>query len=298
MLKLMSSILRRLSSDSADSRKPLSARRQLPVTISLLDPKTRAVVRGTASTMRGQLRDINKKGLSFVMPSINCGDPFFICSGHLLLVTLRFQNRDVGIQAYPVRYDIDEGRGEYKYLIGARIVQINRSDRKYIEQYIKSGESRAGVAHSIARHLYSSLVNHVHVRRDGMQVPLNVSISETKLNGGQSATTTPGYLNDISKTGLSLVIPSIRFGDRYPVGDNYTLRIAIQLPHKLINIAATPIRYNRLGESPGEHRYLIGARITRMDALDRKHLTRHLKQVKKRKTVVSQTTFAHDVEPL
>jgi hypothetical protein len=298
MLKLMSSLLRRLGSDSADRRRPASARRQLPVTISLLDPKTRALVRGPASTMQGQLRDINKKGLSFVMPSINCSDPFFICSGHLLLVTLKFQNRDVGIQAYPVRYDIDEGRGEYKYLIGARIVQINRSDRKYIEQYIKSGEAGASVVHSIARYLYSSLVNRIHVRRSGMQIPLNVSITETKLHGRPTATTTPGYLNDISKTGLSLVIPSIRFGDRYPVGDNYSLRIAIQLPHKLINIAAIPIRYNRLGESPNEHRYLIGARITRMDGLDRKHLTRHIKQMKKQKTVVAQTKFAHDVEPL
>jgi hypothetical protein len=298
MLKLMSSLLRRLSSDSTEQRRNRSARRQLPVTISLLDPKTKALVRGPAPAMQGQLRDINKKGLSFVMPSINCNDPFFICSGHLLLVTLKFQNRDVGIQAYPVRYDIDEGRGEYKYLIGARIVQIARSDRKYIEQYIKSGASGASVAHSIARYLYTSLVNRIHIRRDGMQLPLNVSISETKLNGEQPSTTTPGYLNDISKTGLSLVIPSIRFGDRYPVGDNYTLRIKIQLPHKLITIAATPIRYNRLGEIANEHRYLIGARITRMDALDRKHLTRHIKQLKKRKLGVSQTKFAHDVEPL
>jgi hypothetical protein len=274
-------------------------RRGLPVTISLLDPKTKAVIKQPLPAISGYLRDINKKGLSFVMPSINCEDPFFICSSHILLVTLKFQNRDINIHAFPARYNIDESQGEYKYLIGARILQINKSDRRYIDQYIKSGNPTQNFARSIVHHLYASLFNRIRIRRDGMQLPLNVSIFETNVRRAQSSSMTmPGYLNDISKTGLSVIIPAVRFGDRYPVGDNYTLRIKIQLPNKLISIAATPIRYNKLDGTEDENRYMIGARIAEIDASDRKHLVRYIKQVKKRKIMVSQTTLAHEVEPL
>ena len=230
------------------------------------------------------------------MPAINCGDPFFICSSHILLVTLKFQNRDINIEVYPARYNIDESQEEYKYLIGARILQIKRSDRKYIDQYLSSGSSGGNVLRSIVHHLHASLMSRIRIRRNGMQLPLNVSISETNVRGEKHSITTPGYLNDISKTGLSVIIPAVRFGGRYPVGDNYKLRVKIQLPNKLISIGAIPIRYNKLEETVDGSRYLIGARISEVDALDRKHLVRYIKQVKKRKAVVSH--FVHDVEPL
>jgi hypothetical protein len=268
------------------------------VTISLLDPKTKAVTNQSFPPIPGYLRDINKKGLSLVMPAINCRDPFFICTNHILLVTLKFQNRDINIEVYPVRYNIDESQGEYKYLIGARILQIKRSDRKYIDQYLRSGSSKGNVLRSIVHHLHASLVRRIRIRRSGMQLPLSVSISETNVRGEKHSINTPGYLNDISKTGVSVIIPAVRFGGRYPVGDSYRLRIKIQLPNKLISIGAIPIRYNKLEETKDGSRYLIGAKISEADTLDRKHLVRYIKQVKKRKGMLSRTTLAHDVEPL
>jgi hypothetical protein len=298
MSKILSSILGLLSSNSTDHTRAQKMRRGLPVAITLLDPKTRAEVKQPRTAITGYLRDINRKGLSLVMPSINCEDPFLICSSHILLVTLKFQNRDINIEAYPARYNIDESQGEYKYLIGARILRINRSDRKYIDQYLKSRSSGGNVARSIIHHLRASLASRMRVRRSGMQLPLTLSISETDVRGERSALTTSGYLNDISKTGLSIIIPAVRFGDRYPVGEDYRLSIKIQLPGKLIQIGATPVSYNKLEVAGEENRYLIGARIAEMGASDRRHLVRYIKQVKRRKTVVSHTTFAHDVEPL
>jgi hypothetical protein len=294
MLKIMS-LFRQLNPSSANHNK---TRRWLPVTISLLDPKTKVVINQSSPPISGYLRDINNKGLSLFMPAINCMDPFFICSRHVLLVTLKFQNRDINIEVYPVRYNIDESQEEYKYLIGARILQIKRSDRKYIDQYLRSSSSKGNVIRSIVHYLHASLVSRIRIRRSGMQLPLNVSISETNVRGEKHSITTPGYLNDISKTGVSVIIPAIRFGGRYPVGDNYRLRIKIQLPNKLISIGAIPIRYNKLEETKDGSRYLIGARISEADPLDRKHLVRYIKQLKKRKGMVSQTTLAHDVEPL
>lgn len=298
MLKIMDAILGQFNPNSANHNRTRKVRRGLPVTISLLDPKTRAIADNSLPPVSGYLKDISKKGMSLVMPSINCSDPFFICSGHVLLVTLKFQNRDINVEAFPARYDIDESNDEYKYLIGARILRIKRSDRKYIDQYLRRGNSRGSIARSIVNHLRASLMSRIRIRRCGMQLPLNVSISEAKVRGEESRLVTPGYLNDISKTGLSVIIPSVRFGDRYPVGDNYTLRVKIQLPNKLITIGAIPIRYNRLDKMGDQSRYLIGARIVDIDASDRRHLVRYIKQVKKRNSRVSQTTFAHDVEPL
>jgi hypothetical protein len=295
--KLMSSILRYFSHGSANHTAAGTIHGRLPVTVSLLDAKTRAVMKQPAPAIQGYLRDINRKGLSFVMSSVNCSDPFFICSSHLLLVTLRFQNRDVGIEVFPVRYNIDESQGEYKYLIGARILRIARSDRRYIQQYLKSRSGfLTGVLSSIAHGVYGSIARHFRKRRDGMQLPLHVSIFETKALGAKPPLTTPGHLNDISKTGLSVMIPSVRFGDRYPVGDGYTLRITIRLPNRLMKIGATPIRYNKLGASAEEQRYLIGAQITEIEATDRKELLRYIKQIKKRRGAISQTEFSQEAE--
>jgi hypothetical protein len=299
MLGIVSSLLRQISPNSTNHNRTQKTGRGLPVVISLLDPKTRAIVKHPYPSITGYLRDINRKGLSLVMPSINCGDPFYVCSSHILLVTLKFQNRDINIEAFPVRYNIDERQGEYKYLIGARILQINRSDRKYIDQYLRSSRRSENIARAIINHLHAAIFSRIRIRRSGMHLPLNLSISEIKVRVGQpSSTTTHGYLNDISKTGLSVIIPALRFGGRYPVGDNYRLRIQIQLPSKLISIEATPIRYNKLEETEDGNRYLIGARITEMNASDRKDLIRYIKRVKKRKITASQTTFAHDGEPL
>ena len=272
---------------------------RLPLTVSLLDSKTKARVAPSSPALRGYLRDISKTGLSIVMPSVHFGDPYLMCSGYTLLITIEFPNRAVNIQAAPARFDrLDESQDSYSYLIGARILQMSKSDRRYLVNYIKSGGVMPEVMNSIIRRLYDSLVNRIHVRQNGMSLPLTVALldSETKVVGAQHVPAISGHLNDISKTGLSIIMPPVHTGNRYPIGSRYTLRVIIEHPHGAINIKATPVRYDWLHENQSERKHLIGARIVHMSRSDRRTLTQYIQQVKKREEVGSKTSFAHDAK--
>ena len=233
------------------------------------------------------------------MPSVHFGDPYLMCSGYTLLIRIEFPNRTVNIQAAPARFDrLSESQDEYSYLIGARILQMSKSDRRYLVNYVKRGGVIPEVMNSIVRRLYDSLVNRIHVRQSGMGLPLTVSLldSETGTPGAQHVPAMPGYLRDISKTGLSIVVPPVHSGNRYPIGSRYTLRIIIEHPNGAINIKATPVRYDWLDESQSERRHLIGARISQLTRSDRRTLVQYIQQVKKREEVGSKTSFAHDAK--
>jgi hypothetical protein len=272
---------------------------RLPLTVSLLDSKTKVPIAPSSPALRGYLRDISKTGLSIVMPSVHFGDPYLMCSGYTLLIRIEFPNRTVNIQAAPARFDrLAKNEDEYSYLIGARIMQMSKSDRRYLVNYIKRGGVMPEVMNSLIRRLYDSLINRIHVRQSGMRLPLTVSLldSETSSFGGQRVPPLSGYLRDISKTGLSIIVPPVHAGSRYPIGSSYTLRISIEHPQGAINIKATPVRYDWFDESHSERRHLIGARILQMTRSDRKTLAQYIQQVRKREQVGSKTSFAHDAK--
>lgn len=298
MLKAMNSIIRLLFSRSTNNIHVRRSSKHLPLTVSLLDPRTKAVIKQSSSTMRGYLGDINKTGLSLVISSVHFGDPFLMCNGYILLVKLEFPNRVVNIHAAPVRYNIDESQDEYRYLIGARILQITKSDRRYIDQYLTSRGVMSEVINTIIRRLYDSFVNRTRTRRSSIRLPLNVTLvdSGVKRSTVQPPLSMSGYLHDISKNGLSLVVPSYHFSSRYPVGSGYILQISVQLPNSRVSIQATPVRYNKLDNNQDEHNFLIGARIMQISASDRKHLVGYMQQAKKSKVLASETSFVHDTK--
>lgn len=297
--EVKNSIVRRLYGLLANNTHFRRKAMRLPLTVSLLDSKTKAVSKKSPPAMRGYLGNISKTELSLVMSSVHFGDPYLMCSGHIFQITVEFPNRAINIQATPVRYNrFEESPGEYRYLLTAHILQMTKSDRRYLYQYIKSGGVIVEAMNSIVRPLYDTLVNRVRVRRNGMRLPLTVSLldSKTKAVNAQYPPATSGYLHDISRTGLSLVMPSLRLGDRYPIGSSYTLRIMVKLPNRVVNIEAMPVRYDRLeeGKGKGEYSYLVGVRILHITKSDRRYLTRHIQQMKKGQEPASGTSLAHD----
>lgn len=96
--------------------------------------------------------------------------------------------------------------------------------------------------------------------------------------------TLAGHTCDISSTGLGLVLPAVRLGDRYLTGEGQTLRITLQLPDTHVRLYATPVRYERLeGEGEGEHRgYLLGLRLSETDDPDRLKFLEYLNGIGKR----------------
>ena len=86
-----------------------------------------------------------------------------------------------------------------------------------------------------------------------------------------------GHTRDISRTGLALVVPTIRIGDRYLTDEQCTLRIVLlDLPTGQVELKAVPVRYRQLDETEGVIGHLIGVRITEMSKGDRERFNEYL----------------------
>ena len=117
-----------------------------------------------------------------------------------------------------------------------------------------------------------------HARRSA-QLPLSVSIFDPnkRVNGRRALPTLEGYTKDVSPTGLALILPAIRIGGHYLVGQDRTLQIVLELPSGPVQMHAMSARYERLEENGSELGYLIGVRITKMSDQHRESLLAYLK---------------------
>lgn len=100
-----------------------------------------------------------------------------------------------------------------------------------------------------------------------------------------SSSAMSGYLRDISKTGLSLVVPSLRFGNDFLVSGHYPLRVMVELPNGVVNIHIAPVRYDKLHEKHADRKYLIGARIMQITESDRRNLSQYMQEARKSKAL-------------
>jgi len=91
-----------------------------------------------------------------------------------------------------------------------------------------------------------------------------------------------GHTRNVGEDGLELVLPAIRVGDRYLVGQDQALSIILKLPTGNARIYASPARYERLEEEQPDTGFLVGVRITGMDEKDRALFNEYLKSLGKR----------------
>ena len=113
-------------------------------------------------------------------------------------------------------------------------------------------------------------------RRHFRKVPLSVSI-EGRTDTGSLRRVPPlsGYTSDLSETGLSLVMPSIRIGSYYLTSGGCSLLIKLDLPDGEVQMKAVAERYERIQDEV-ETKYLIGARITEISTDNRKRFVSFL----------------------
>ena len=152
----------------------------------------------------------------------------------------------------------------------------------------------AEVMDSVVRYFYGFLAHHTHARRSGMSLPVTVSLLDLGRNPvvAHCPPAMPGFLRDISKNGLSLVVPSVSFGDSFLTDGYCEMRIMVELPNGAVNIQAAPVRYDKFDEPHSEGAYLVGARILRMADPDRKSLVHHIQQVRRSSASIPQPDFA------
>ena len=114
-------------------------------------------------------------------------------------------------------------------------------------------------------------------RAPRLRVRLAVVVSLLDERAG-APPTLAGHTCDVSESGLGLVLPSIRIGDRYLAGEGQTLRITLQLPHATARLYGTPVRYERLEGDGGNAGYLVGVRLA--DDQGRAALAEYIKTLK------------------
>lgn len=85
-----------------------------------------------------------------------------------------------------------------------------------------------------------------------------------------------GHTRDISASGLSLVVPGLHVRDAELFGTQNSLRLTLSLPTGIVDIEATPVRYEWLDDKSEQKSYLIGARITQISDDERSRFNEYL----------------------
>jgi hypothetical protein len=119
---------------------------------------------------------------------------------------------------------------------------------------------------SLSERMVSSRRNHKAVIKVWFEPDMNIS-------GRLSADAAPecifGETADISRTGISFIVPSIRLKEKYLVGQERNLNIEIDLPTGKVFLRAVGRRYEKVGMHISAERFFVGAQILSLSGPDR-----------------------------
>lgn len=87
-----------------------------------------------------------------------------------------------------------------------------------------------------------------------------------------------GETFDISRSGISFVVPSIRVKEKYLVGHERTLNVEIELPTGKIYMKVMGKRYEKIGVHVSTERFLVGAHILSLVGDDKETYETFLKR--------------------
>jgi len=135
---------------------------------------------------------------------------------------------------------------------------------------------------TIASRLREFVGNRRRAPRRKVRLAVFVSLLDAS-PGAPPAAGVAGHTRDASDTGLGIVLPVIRLGGRYLVGDGVTLRLTVKLGDKSARLYGTPVRYERLDDETQDGHtapagFLLGIRLH--EDGDRAMLAEYLKGLK------------------
>ena len=103
-----------------------------------------------------------------------------------------------------------------------------------------------------------------------------------------------GETKDLSKSGVAIIIPTIRLCEKYLVGENRSIYAEFDLPNGKVKMELIGCRYEQLGIHDSVATYLIGARIQQISEADRALYDDYLKFGDSLKAI-QKTDFAAEV---
>lgn len=131
---------------------------------------------------------------------------------------------------------------------------------------------------NIVGRLRAVVANRRRAPRKRLRLPCVVALHDPKVAAASRRTSSlEAHTRDLSATGIALVTPAIRIGDRYLT--NSTLRLTLELPAGTITILAASVRYEQLppdSHDSDETGYIIGVRILEMSEEDRARYEEYL----------------------
>jgi len=135
----------------------------------------------------------------------------------------------------------------------------------------------------IVDRLWRLIGNRRHARRHDVRLAVTVTLHDLKrgADSRRNEVALEGVTRDISSTGLSLVLPAVRIGDRYLAGEGQLLRVRLEHPTGPLELIARPARYERLDDGDADIGYEIGVHIIEVADEDRARLIEHLRQLEK-----------------
>lgn len=137
---------------------------------------------------------------------------------------------------------------------------------------------------SLAARLRRLIGNRRRAPRYRVRLPFTVTLPDAPplVPGSRRPVSVDGHTRDISASGLALIVPTIRIGDRYLTGHD-RLHVALELPTGPVQIIALPVRYEPLEEDDEDTGFLIGVRIGEMGEVDRARYLKCLDRLRREK---------------
>lgn len=87
-----------------------------------------------------------------------------------------------------------------------------------------------------------------------------------------------GETFDISRSGISVIVPSIRVKEKYLVGHERPLHIEMELPTGKVEMTVMGKRYEKVGVHISTERFLVGAHILKLTGGDKEAYETFLKR--------------------
>ena len=131
-----------------------------------------------------------------------------------------------------------------------------------------------------------SITKRVVSARHNYEVPIRVWIEPDRNTGRLQKPvehlSISGETKDLSKTGIAFVVPAIRLREYYLVGESRTLNAELDLPGGKIQMQIVGQRYEQVGKHISEAKFLIGAKILRVNDRQREAYEEFLQFGRKR----------------
>ena len=137
MPELARSLVSHLRRFVGDRRRAKRQRARLPFTLSLAGAAIKLNGDRQSAALKGHTLDVSTDGIALIVPSILLGEHHLIGENRKLSVTLELPAGMIEMKVVPIRYEsLEEDPTETGYLIGAKIFEMNETDRERFTQYV------------------------------------------------------------------------------------------------------------------------------------------------------------------